>query len=1045
MAPASPPEAAFQDARLDRLPLEFVPNQGQIDGSVAYYVEGRDMSVYFAADGLTFTLAGRPVRKAGVQASSGWSVKLDFVGAAKGVVPAGLETSGTRISFFKGTPDRWRTGLCARSKIVYRDLWPGIDLVYSGTLNRMKYEFIVRPGADASQIALAYRGAESVSLTPDGRLVVRTPAGGFEDDAPVAWQEEGGDRRPVTVAYDLEAATYRFALGPYDRGLTLVIDPSSLIYCGFVGGLGSESAGGIAVDGVGSAFVAGSTTSTERTFPVNAGPGLATYSGSEDAFIAKVSPDGTRLLYCAYIGGAGADQARAVAVDPVGNAYIAGFTDSDQTTFPVAAGPDLTYNGARDAFVAKLDPSGTGLVYCGYIGGAAADQAAGLAIDAAGAAYVCGTTSSGEASFPVKTGPGLTFGGVLDVFVAKVEPAGTSLAYCGYIGGLYQDSGRAIAVDALGGAYVTGTTMSSENDGFPVTVGPDLTYYGDPWANDAFVAKVSPSGAALDYCGYLGEGYIARPSDMTGTGIAVDGSGHAYVVGDFTSPEWSGEVFVVKVGSAGTGVESSRLISGLEDDRAGGVALDPAGNVYVSGTTISYPPTFPVTVGPGLSRHGLSDRPDVFVAKLNSSLSGFAYSGYIGGDSSDYGTGIAVDASGAAYVTGTTTDGEWSNFPPIAGPDLTWNGGDSDAFVAKVRPVPAVSHPSLTSVSPATVLANTPHLTVTLEGSDLVQGAVAFWNGSPRATTFVSDTVVTADALPIDLRQGMTIAIHIHNPDGEGAGPVLLQVDNPVPVLSSFSPPSGAAGVSSSFRLLGSDFVDSSIVRWNGEVLSTTYTQPEAIDATLPAAAAASGGEFQVYVENPAPEGGASAALTYRIGTFTLSAPTPSATVAAGGQAAYTIRLTPHFGSYDAPVFFAKRDLPKGCAASFSSATVTPGPDVVDVDLTVKTTASSGSAAALSSVSPGPFGLPPAALFFVVLATAVLFRPGLRRSLAASKQRAWMAVALVLLIVAASSCGAGGGGGNGDETGTPPGTYEITVSAAAGTFSASVPVTLVVR
>ncbi|HSQ79016.1 MAG TPA: SBBP repeat-containing protein, partial [Candidatus Bathyarchaeia archaeon] len=846
-----------------------------MDPAVSYYVEGRETTVYFTPDGLTLALAGDGDQAVGTRASR-WVVKLDFVGAEKGVVPEGLESSGTRVSVFRGKPNQWRAGLRASSKLVYRDLWPGIDLVYSGSVDRLKYEFVVRPGADPSKIAMAYRGADGVSLTADGRLAVRTPAGGFEDDAPVAWQETADGRREVRAAYDLESATFGFSLGEYDRGQTLVIDPSSLIYCGFIGGSGAEAAGGIAVDGEGAAYISGSTNSSETTFPVNTGPGLAVYQGFDDAFVAKVSPDGTHLVYCAYIGGAGTDRAAAVAVDALGSAYIAGYTDSPESTFPVVVGPDLTANGSQDAFVAKLDPSGTSLVYCGYIGGAGTDYASGLAVDSAGAAYVCGTTYSDERSFPVKAGPDLTLGGVDDAFVAKVDPSGTSLAYCGYIGGIYQDSGSAVAVDGFGNAYITGNTMSSESDGFPVVVGPDLTYAGALWTDNAFVAKIAVSGAAFDYCGYFPE-YLTGSSGSYGRGVAVEASGSAYIVGYSVSTNGKGDGFVIKVLASGASIDRGGPIAGTEDDRAEGIALDAEGSVYVTGTTSSYPPFFPAYVGPSLNRLEYLGRSDAFITKLNSSLTRFIYSGFIGGESSDHGKAVAVDSAGAAFVVGTTADGDWARFPAITGPDLSWNGGDADVFVAKVRPVPEVSHPTLISVSPPTATAAGSHLTIRLEGTDFVYGAIAYWKGSPRPTTLISDAELSFEVFTNDLSDGGTAEIYLRNPDGEAAGPVHLQLNNPIPVLDSFSPPAGTAGGSADLRLLGSDFVVSSRARWNGEILPSGYTGPGALLATIPAADLATGGEFEVSVVNPAPEGGVSATLTYRIATFALSAPAPSA------------------------------------------------------------------------------------------------------------------------------------------------------------------------
>ena len=479
-APLGQDEAATQ-ARLERafghLPLYFVENQGQMDERVAYYIQGSDKMIYFTPEGVTFALAegtqmanrksqiGRSANQqisksanryspfrylqqvggSGVEAGAiqRWTVKLEFIGANPGVRPVGEEQQEAVISYFKGQPDEWRTGLPTYSRLVYRDLWPGIDLVYYGTVDRLKYEFIVHPGADPGQIRLAYRGATGVAVNAAGQLEVGTPIGGFADDSPVAYQEIDGQRVAVDMAYQLandesqpggsplaigHAQFYGFSVGPYDRSHPLVIDPVVLVYCG-------------------------------------------------------------------YIGGSDGDAGRGIAVDRAGNAYVVGYTFSTEADgFPVRVGPDLTYNGAGvflggDVFVAKVNTAGTGLVYAGYIGGSDGDDASGIAVDGAGNAYVVGSTGSTEAEgFPVVVGPDLTHNGGSDAFVAKVNAAGTALAYCGYIGGSGDDSGHGIAVDGAGNAYVVGSTNSSEGEGFPVTVGPDLTYNGNI---DAFVAKVA--------------------------------------------------------------------------------------------------------------------------------------------------------------------------------------------------------------------------------------------------------------------------------------------------------------------------------------------------------------------------------------------------------------------------------------------------------------------------------------------------------------------------------------------------------------------------
>jgi len=724
------------------MPVSLIPNQGQLDDRVDYYIQGKDKTIYFGAEGVTFALTkadekrisnllenrkpGERIRPDLVNSlgpltdrhtgkNSRWVVKLDFVGANPGVKPVGTDKTGTVISYFQGAPGNWKTGISPYSRVIYANLWPGIDLVYTGTMDKLKYEFIVHPGADPARIRLTYRGASSVHINAKGQLVVTTPSGGFEDGAPVAYQENSGNRVNVPLEYEIvnhsgrrtdhgssgenegDAITYGFSVGEYDRTQPLVLDPVILIYCGYVGGPNFDYGYGIAASKEGNAYITGYTSSMESSFPVTVGPDLTFNRGSMDAFVAKLNASGTALDYCGYIGGSGDDYGYGIAVDPSGNAYVTGYTSSTESTFPVTVGPDLTHNGLFDVFVAKVNADGTALDYCGYIGGSSHDYGRGIAVDSSGNAYVTGYTLSMESTFPVTVGPDLTQNGNHDAFVAKVKANGKALDYCGYIGGSGQDYGRGIAVDGSGNAYVTGSTNSTESS-FPIEGGPYLTQSGD---FDAFVAKVDPQGTAVLYCGYIG-----GSGEDVGTGIAVDGSGNAYITGYTSSSEstfpaiggpyvtYNGgyyDAFVAKVRDTGSSAYCG-YIGGSAYDVGTGIAVDGRGYAYVTGYTSSKEDSFPVNVGPGLTHSGSFD---VYVAKVDSSGSELSYCGYIGGSNADLGLGLALDAdgSGNVYLTGNTYSME-SSFPVVGGPDLSQNGS-RDAFVAKINEISiAVTSPN---------------------------------------------------------------------------------------------------------------------------------------------------------------------------------------------------------------------------------------------------------------------------------------------------------------------------------------------------------------
>ena len=733
------------DLDVNQLHLYFVENNGQTNPDVAYFVLGGSSQVYFTQDGVTFALnesdingteeleasllpeethpmgyelsPGRyspaytsPIPNRTLEQVQRWAVKLDFVDANP-VTPIGAGETKAIVSYFKGRPDQWNAGLRTYAQVVYGDLWPGIDLVYYGQAGLLRYNFVIHPGADPAQIQLRYRGVDAIHVNAVGQMVVSTPLGGFVDEAPIAWQTTDVERTLVTAKYALnketstqldqrasvrheqegtsEILTFGFTVGEYDRTHALVIDPAVLIYCGYIGGTGYDAGWGIAMDGEGNAYITGETNSTGSSFPIAVGPDL-TSNGVLDIFVAKVSASGEELLYAGFLGGLADDYGRDIAVDSEGNAYITGWTYSSHASFPVFVGPDLTFNGTTDAFIAKVNPSGESLVYSGYIGGSVWDSGFGVAVDGSGNSYVTGKAGSDQSSFPVLVGPDLTFNGVEDAFVAKVSTTGEELVYAGYIGGANWDWGFDIAVDGAGNAYITGETNSPEAS-FPISVGPDLTY--NEGYRDAFVAKVNTSGISLDYAGYIGGsgGDYAR-------GIAVDGTGNAYISGetesdhdtfpvtigpDLTFNGGSSDAFIAKVNATGLELDYAGYIGGAGVDGCYGIAVDGAGNSYITGNSSSDHNSFPVIDGPDQIYNG-GER-DAFVAKVNDTGTMLVYAGYLGGLGTDWGANIAVDDTGNAFVIGTTNSNQPS-FPATVGPDLTYNGGEWDAFVAKIVP-----------------------------------------------------------------------------------------------------------------------------------------------------------------------------------------------------------------------------------------------------------------------------------------------------------------------------------------------------------------------
>jgi hypothetical protein len=691
-APAAPEPAtrARVSETYGRLPLRFEANRGQTDPRVKFLSRGPGYSVFLTSTEAVLVLSKGTDRTA---------LRVTLLDANRAAQVTGHEELPGAVNYLVGNdPSRWRHGIQTYARVGYQDVYPGIDLVYYGNQRQLEYDFVVRAGADPTRIALDFAGAESVEIDSQGDLVLHTAAGELRHKKPVVYQEIDGVRREVAGGYAMAGpGRVKFELARYDASLPLVIDPV-LVYSTFLGGSSTvlispnEAASSIAVDSTGNAYVTGFTTSLD--FPTTPGAfdtALATVGTivTGDVFVTKLDPSGSSLVYSTYIGGNGGDQGTGIAVDAAGNAYVTGLTAS--TDFPTTPGAfDATHNGSSDAFVAKLDATGSTLLYSTYLGGTGDDRGFAIAVDAGGSAYVTGVTRS--ANFPTTPGAfDTTHNGItaFDAFVTKLNPTGTALVYSTFLGGTGADLAQGIAVDSSGSAYVTGQTRSAN---FPTTPGAfDTTLNG----LDAFVTKLNATGTALVYSTFLG-----GTLDDAGNAITVDAAGNAYVAGIATSPDFpttpgafsttnalgAGDAFVTKLDAAGATLVYSTFLGGSGSDAVLSIAIDAAGNAYLTGSTNS--PNFPTTSG--ALDTTLSGVNDAFVAKLDAAGATLLYSTYLGGGGSDAGLAIALDPQGNAYVTGNTSS---ADFPTTPGAfDRTPNGdfsifGGSDAFVVKISDI----------------------------------------------------------------------------------------------------------------------------------------------------------------------------------------------------------------------------------------------------------------------------------------------------------------------------------------------------------------------
>ena len=736
------PAAAATDVRVTgnygKLPLHFEANRGQTHRDVRFLSHGPGYNLYLTAGEAVLVLS-RPAADAKRVA-----LRMSLVGAAREPQVSGLdELPGKTNYFVDKDPAKWRTRVPTYAKVRYREVYPGIDLVYYGNQRQLEYDFVVAPGANPDKIVLGFTGVDKFEIDAQGELVLHTTGGGLRQHKPIIYQEIDGARRNIDGRYVIKSRKrVGFQLAAYDTTRPLIIDPV-LSYSTYLGGsssgptcgCGNDEAFAVAMDNDGNAYVTGQTTSLD--FPTTSGAFQTTHAFGKDVFITKLNSTGSALVYSTYLGGNDVDAGHGIAVDANGNAYVTGLTTS--TNFPTTPGAFLSVPGF--GFVTKLDPTGSTLVYSTYLG--PSTQGAGIAVDAQGNAYVTGQTGSTLPTTPGAIQP-VFGGGPVDAFVMKLNPAGSGLVYSTYLGGSDVDFATGIAVDTSGNAYVTGPAGA----GFPTTPGAFQPASGG--SNHAFVTKLNPDGSALVYSTYLG----GNGSDF-GAGIAVDADGNAYVTGGTTSTDFPttpgalqpvitggfGYAFVTKLNPAGSALVYSSYLGGTNgsgmgvNNRGAGIAISAAGSAYVTGFTFSNNfPTTPDAVQPTFAGNW-----DAFVTILNPAGSALVYSTYLGGFNGDSGTGIAVDAAGNAYVAGETGS---SNFPTTPGafqPFFHGGGGpnrsDGDAFVAKFTDVVPPPPPAPTS-------------TGTTRSEESAATAIGFWTSYGAETgTFSGGSIVASNVI----------------------------------------------------------------------------------------------------------------------------------------------------------------------------------------------------------------------------------------------------------------------------------------------------------
>jgi len=871
------------------LPLAFEPNRGQTDRSVLYFARGGGYGLFLTPRGAVFTLdasaiAGDPSsarllsRRGKLSTPASPAVlRMNLLAAAPHprVSAAGMLPGVT--NYIRGNdPARWRMNVRHYARVRYAQVYSGIDLTFHGESRQLEFDFVVAPSANPSPVRFRFSGAQSVALDSAGQLIVASAAGDLRLHRPLAYQERHGTRHAIAASFVLRrGGEVGFVIGPYDHRRALVIDPA-LSYSTFLGGAGEDEATAIAVDSAGNAYVTGQTASSN--FPSSSG--TVGTRGNLDVFVSSLRPDGSALNYTTLLGGSGNEIGNAIAVDPAGDAYVTGATNSSD--FPVTSGAlRLSPGGAQDAFVARLDPTGA-VSYATYLGGSDDDSGNGIAVDASGNAYVAGDTLSTD--FPGASASQLQSGnaGSDDGFVAKLNAAGSALGFAAYLGGSQADSANAIALDSSGNIYITGSTLSAD---FPHTPGAyQARCGGDANCNgglaDAFLSKIKGDGSAFLYSTFLG----GSGSDIA-NGVAVDAAGEATIVGSTSSSDFptanpfqaalegAPDIFVTRLNAAGTGLIFSTYIGCDDPDEATAVALDPIGDVYLTGRTQSAT-DFPTTGGFQVSIGGGAD---AFVTELSGSGQ-MIYSSYLGGsgnENSFQGSisqaplgGIAVDSAGNAYLAGSTNS--TTGFTTVSPFQATNAGGASDAFVAKIA---AVSSDFSLSASPATLMVSA--------GSS-------------------ANAAVTVNS--------------VNNPF---AGSVALSCSGlPAAAGCTFTPPSGTPGAGG---------------------FGSTLTL-----ATTPAISA---GDYPISVSGTSGAVNESTTINLSVQDFQISASAPAApTVNAGSLTTATVTIVPLNGFAGAVALSCASDLPAGTTCSFNPSTVTNGAGTSTLTLNTTSSAATGAA-----------------------------------------------------------------------------------------------------
>jgi hypothetical protein len=1095
-----PQGALAQGARVPwnaQMPLTFEANQGQISPQVQFLSRGKGYTAFLTAGELVLSLrptdsattagiAAAPTTKNTKQIQN-TTLQFRLVGAAQTALAVGEDPQPGKVNYFIGNdPEKWHTNVRTYAKVRYKNVYPGIDLVYYGSHRQLEYDFAISPGADPSRIQFEIKGAQQIQIDAQGDLVLETASGELHFKCPVvyqesAYQESDTQRVPVQGAYVMNDSTHiAFRLAPYDSTKPLVIDPV-LVYSTYLGGSGNDQPTGIAVDSTGSVYVAGYTDSTN--FPLATLGSLPT--GTDHVFVAKLDSTGSNLVYADYIGGNAQDFGYALVLDSANEVYVTGTTSS--SNFPVVSPYQASLLGSFNGFLTKLSADGSSLLYSTYLGGSSSDVPSTIAIDGGESVLVAGYTYS--TNFPVINAYQATvspnLGGLFGEygFLTKFSLDGSSLVYSTYFGGntnVPYNCGfpcwaspvsaiAGIALDSSGSAYVVGNTNTYN---FPTTPGAYLmTDQTRLNSSVGFVSKFSAAGL-LDYSTYL---YESSGADTNLNAIAVDGLGSAYVAGiaqdDGTFPVTSTTIcnpsavpvcnfaFVTKFDPTGSTLAYSTYLGPNNGATPQAIVLDASNDAYVLSSTASG--SFSMVDGDGIEPYTSGD--ELLLVEIDPLASSQIFATYLGGSANESAAGMVRDSTGNLYIAGATDS---TDFPVTQGAFQSLLAGSNDGFVLKIGPnsAPAVAlNPGLLEFAARSVGSTSPVQTVLLRNmgsspllisSTTVSPNFAETNTCGSSVPAASNCALSVTFVPIaagSLSGSITIqddaagSPHVIDLSGTSSGPVVSLAPG------SLTFPGQQVGTTSAAQIVtltnsGNMVLSVSNVQVTGNFAETNNCSTPlaassscAISITFtPTASGALSGALTV--SDSAANSPQTESLTGSESDFSLASAQGSDTVKAGSAATYNLKVSPVSGSFVSAVALTCSGLPAQTSCSLSPNAVTPGGSAASSTLSITTTATVAEAEPIRKSRSAPVYAVWIQLQAIGL-LGIMFAMPKRLS---SKTRALV----TLLLVSGALIFMFGCGGTGivppPQTGTTPGTYTITVTGTSGHLQHSLPLTLVV-